>query len=89
MDNIVQILLYTSAGIILLAVLIALIRFLKGPTITDRVVAFDMTTVSSIALIALISFFAGRVIYLDVAIVYGLLSFLGVLIVAKYLEKGL
>ena len=32
---------------------------------------------------------AGRFIYLDVALVYGLLSFLGVLAVARYLEDGL
>jgi len=52
-------------------------------------VAFDVMTVSSLALIALIANFASRVIYLDVAIVYGLLSFLGVIIVSRYLERGL
>jgi multicomponent Na+:H+ antiporter subunit F len=37
----------------------------------------------------LLAYFSGRVIYLDIAIVYGLLSFLGIIIVARYLEKGL
>jgi multicomponent Na+:H+ antiporter subunit F len=38
--------------------------------------------------IALLAHVADRFIYLDVALVYGLLSFLGVLAVARYLEKG-
>ncbi len=71
------------------SLLISLYRFIKGPTAVDRVISFDVMTISSIALIGLIAFFAGRVIYLDVAVVYGLLSFLGVLIIARYLEKGL
>lgn len=71
------------------SLLISLYRFAKGPSAVDRVISFDVMTISSIALIGLIAFFAGRVIYLDVAVVYGLLSFLGVLIIARYLEKGL
>jgi multicomponent Na+:H+ antiporter subunit F len=46
-------------------------------------------TVSSLSIIGLIAKFSGRIIYLDVAMVYGLLSFLGVVIVARYFEKGL
>ena len=42
----------------------------------------------AIAVIALLAHIADRYIYLDVALVYGLLSFLGVLAVARYLEKG-
>jgi multicomponent Na+:H+ antiporter subunit F len=40
-------------------------------------------------MIALYAHLAGRFIYLDVALVYGVLSFLGVLAVARYLERGL
>lgn len=69
--------------------LVAVIRFVIGPKAADRLVAFDVMTVSSIGVIALIALNAGRIIYLDVAIVYGLLSFLGVIIVARYIEKGM
>ena len=55
----------------------------------DRVVAVDMLTVVSISLIALYAHVAGRSIYLDVALVYGVLSFLAVLAIARYLERGL
>lgn len=68
------------------AFLFALVRFIKGPSAADRVVAFDVLTVISITFIVLAALAEGRGIYLDVAIVYALLSFLGVIAVARYLE---
>ncbi len=78
-----------SVIIILLSVLMSLFRFIKGPSTFDRIAAFDTMTISTIGLIGIISFLSGRGIYLDIAIVYGLLSFLGVIIISKYLEKSL
>ena len=60
-----------------------------GARVVDRVAAVDMLTVVSISLIALYAHVADRFIYLDVALVYGVLSFLAVLAVARYLERGL
>lgn len=78
------------AGIIaLLGVMIAGYRFVAGPTAADRTVALDTLTIIGISLIVLISLLTNRVIYLDVAMVYGVLSFIGVLSVARYLEGGL
>jgi len=85
----VETLLLVSALIILLALLLAAIRFLLGPTTVDRVVAFDGLTIVSLGLIALVSHFSSRGIYIDVAIVYAFLSFLGVIAFARYLEGGL
>lgn len=85
----VKTILLIAAIIMMLATLLTLYRFFKGPTECDRLVAFDVMTVSSLPLIALIAKFSGRIIYLDVAMVYGLLSFLGVIIIARYFEKGL
>ena len=86
MDNLILIILTISAGIILLAILLATIRFVKGPSVFDRIISIDLMTIASMALIVLISFFMDRVIYLDVAIVYGILSFVGVIILARYIE---
>jgi multicomponent Na+:H+ antiporter subunit F len=80
--NIAQVLIYIS-------IVFGILRLVLGPTTVDRVIAIDLLTVVAIALIALFAHHAGRFIYLDVALVYGLLSFLGVLAVARYLEKGL
>ncbi len=68
------------------AFLLALARFIKGPTAADRVVAFDVLTVISITISILGAIAEGRSIYLDVALVYALLSFLGVIAIAHYLE---
>ena len=78
-----------AGGIMLLSILVSLVRFILGRTNVDRVVAFDVMTVASIAFIGLLSYLQGRIIYLDVALVYGLLSFLAVIIIAKYFEKSL
>jgi len=81
---------FTLATYVMLAgMLIALLRFVLGPGVVDRVIAFDAMTIITLSLITIIAHFAGRVIYLDVAVVYGLLSFLGVVSVARYLENGL
>jgi multicomponent Na+:H+ antiporter subunit F len=46
-------------------------------------------TISSLSLMGIIAHYAERMIYLDVILVYGLLSFLGVIIIGRYIEKGL
>ncbi len=84
-----NILFFIAGGIALLALVLAAVRFFLGPNPVDRVIAFDVLTIISISLIGVIAFTTGRGIYLDVAVVYGLLSFLGVIVVAKYLERGL
>ncbi len=78
-----------AVAIILLSIAITLIRFVIGKSSVDRVIAFDVMTVASIAFIGILAYLTQRVIYLDVAIVYGLLGFLAVIIIAKYLEKSL
>lgn len=79
-------LLYAAAALAGAAFLLALLRFALGPTAADRVVAFDVLTIVAITLIVLAALVEGRGIYLDVALVYALLSFLGVIAVARYLE---
>ena len=78
-----------SAALIFFSIVFGIIRLVIGPDTVDRVVAIDLLTVVTIALIALLAHQAERYIYLDVALVYGLLSFLGVLAVARFLEKGI
>jgi multicomponent Na+:H+ antiporter subunit F len=78
-----------SALLIFFSIVFGIIRLVKGPDVVDRVVAIDLLTIVTIALIALLAHTMERFIYLDVALVYGLLSFLGVLAVARYLERGI
>jgi multicomponent Na+:H+ antiporter subunit F len=70
-------------------ILIATIRLLKGPSAPDRAIALDTMTLISISTIVLVALFAGRVIYIDAAMVYAILSFIGVVAVARHIEGGL
>lgn len=81
--------LFLAAVLIFFGILLGVIRLVLGRTAVDRVAAVDMLTVVSISLIVLYAHVADRFIYLDVALVYGVLSFLGVLAIARYLERGL
>jgi multicomponent Na+:H+ antiporter subunit F len=87
--DITQVLLYAAGAITLLSMLISFVRFLIGPGYLNRVVAFDSMTIMSLSGIAILSYFLGRMLYLDVALVYGLLSFLGVVAVARFGEGEL
>jgi multicomponent Na+:H+ antiporter subunit F len=78
-----------AAALIFLAILFGVIRLVLGKTLVDRIVAIDMLTVVSLSLIALYAQISGRFVYIDVALVYGLLSFLAVLAMALFLERGL
>jgi multicomponent Na+:H+ antiporter subunit F len=82
-------LLNLSILLILLSIGIGIIRLIKGDTVLDRVIAIDLLTLVSMALIVIVAHLNDRFIYIDVALVYGLLSFLGVLAVARYIEKRL
>ncbi|MBN1243048.1 MAG: pH regulation protein F [Spirochaetales bacterium] len=78
-----------ASGIALLALVLAGLRMALGPTAVDRTVALDGMTIIALSLIAAWAWFSGRGIYLDVALVYGLASFAGVVAIARYLEGGL
>ena len=71
-----------------LCVVMAMIRVVRGPTAPDRVVGLD--TINTIVIVCMVIFGAifNEVIYIDVAIVYALLSFISTLFIAKYLEGG-
>jgi len=73
---------------LLLSIFLSLIRVIKGPTAPDRIVGID--TINTIIISGMVVFGAvfQAVIYIDVAIVYALLSFISTLFIAKYLEGG-
>lgn len=68
------------------ACLLCLVRACLGPTAPDRVVAIDAFTGLLVGVLVLLGVYYRAPIYLDVALVYAFLAFLGTLAVAKYLE---
>jgi multisubunit Na+/H+ antiporter MnhF subunit len=70
------------------ALLIALLRLVLGPSAPDRVVAADtLTVITTIAIVGLAVLFANP-LYLDVALVFGVLAFVGVVAIARAIEGG-
>jgi multicomponent Na+:H+ antiporter subunit F len=79
----------TLAAVIGVGVILCLIRMFRGPTASDRAVAADTACTVTTALLVLLAFVFGRRIYLDVALVYAVLTFVGLVAVARYLERGI
>lgn len=78
-----------AASVMILSLFLSFIRFFKGPKTVNRVVSLDVIGFIAISLIGFISLTVDRSVFLDVALVYGLLSFLGVIVLARYVEGGL
>lgn len=77
-----------AAALTALAVLAATLRLLLGPTTPDRIVAADTVAVITTPAIAWLAAGLDNPMYLDVALVYGALSFVGVVALARTLEGG-
>ena len=77
-----------AAIVLLICILIASIRLILGPTVPDRVVGLD--TINTLVIVGMLLLGAAyrEIIYIDVAIVYALLSFVTTILIAKYLEGG-
>ena len=65
--------------------LLAMVRLVKGPTSADRVVALDAINTLVVAAMIVLGVVFQQIIFIDVAIIYALLSFVGTLYIAKYL----
>jgi multicomponent Na+:H+ antiporter subunit F len=80
---------FAVAGVgIGVAMTLALIRALLGPTLYDRVLALNTFGTKTVLLIAVLGFLDGRPEFLDLALVYALINFIGTIAVLKYLEFG-
>ncbi|MCB9569409.1 MAG: cation:proton antiporter [Myxococcales bacterium] len=65
-----------------------LARALKGPTAYDRILAMNAMGTKTVILVALLGFASDRPDFLDLAIVYALVSFITTIAILKYIEKG-
>ena len=73
---------------ILLTMGLALTRALLGPTVYDRVLAVNMFGTKTVLIIAVVGFLTGRPDFLDLALLYALINFIGTLAVLKFFEYG-
>lgn len=67
--------------------ILVFVRFIKGPSIIDRVVALDLLITIGIGIIAIYSIIYDKPTFLDIALILALIAFLGTVAFAYYLEK--
>ena len=80
---------FTAAAIAIIATMsLALIRAFIGPTLFDRILAVNAFGTKTVLIIAVLGFLMGRPDFLDIALVYALINFIGVIALLKYFKYG-
>ena len=62
-------------------------RAIKGPSAADRLIAINVISTKTIVLILIVSFLLNETYFVDVAIVYALISFLSSIVISKFIEN--
>ena len=78
----------TAALGVLICMGLALARALLGPTVYDRILAVNVFGTLTVLLIAVLGFVTGRPDFLDIALVYAFINFIGVIAVLKFIRYG-
>jgi len=76
-----------SIGLVV-AMALALIRAYAGPTLYDRILAVNAFGTKTVLMIAVLGFLMGRPEFLDIALVYALINFIGTIAVLKFFRYG-
>ena len=81
--------LYTVPALaILVTMVLALVRAMLGPTVFDRVLALNMFGTKTVLFISVVSFMTGRTDFLDLALLYSLMNFIGMVALLRFTEHG-
>jgi multicomponent Na+:H+ antiporter subunit F len=73
---------------VLVTMAMALIRATRGPSVYDRILAVNTFGTATVLFISVLGFFTGRPDFLDLALLYALLNFIGTIAVLKYFKRG-
>jgi multicomponent Na+:H+ antiporter subunit F len=85
---------YFQAAIVLtslmltVAMILAFVRLVRGPSLPDRVVALDLITILVVAIVATYDIATDQPVLFDAAIVLALVAFLGTVAFARYVERS-
>ncbi|HOW75944.1 MAG TPA: cation:proton antiporter [Candidatus Competibacteraceae bacterium] len=73
---------------ILICMVLAMARALLGPTVYDRIMAVNAFGTKTVLIIAVLGFMSGRPDFMDIALVYALINFIGTIAVLKFIRYG-
>lgn len=71
-----------------LALMLALWRLWRGPTLPDRILALDTLYINTVALLVLLGIYWNSVIHFEAALIIALMGFIGTVALCKYLLRG-
>lgn len=77
-----------ATAALVVAMVLGLVRALLGPTVYDRVLAVNSIGTKTVLLIAVLGFLAGRPDFVDIALLYALINFIGTIAVLKFFRYG-
>ena len=78
---------FVALPMLAMAAGLTFIRLVKGPTLPDRVIAIDLIGVLLVCLLVLMAGATAQLAFLDVAMVVALISFVGTVAYARYIER--
>lgn len=85
--TVIDFLYYIILPVLTVSVILVFIRFIKGPSIVDKVIALDLLITIGIAIITVYSIITNQSTFLDIAMILALIAFLGTIAFSYYLEK--
>jgi multicomponent Na+:H+ antiporter subunit F len=77
-----------AAAALIAAMALALARAFAGPTVYDRILAVNHIGSQTVLLIAVMGFITGRPDFLDISLLYALISFVATIAVLRYVKRG-
>lgn len=84
----IPVILTVALSLFILAILLALYRIIRGPSMPDRVVALDMIGINLISAVAVFSVALQTRVFLEVILVVGILAFISTIALARFVERG-
>lgn len=85
-DSFLGVMVTIALVLLALALILTFVRLLRGPSLSDRVVALDLFTILAMGFIALRVIATGQALYLEIAIALGLVAFLATVFFARLIE---
>ncbi len=77
---------HVACFLILIGVACVLLRTLRGPTLYDRILGVNMIGTKAVMVLCLLGFLQGRSGFLDIALLYALINFVGTIAILKFVE---
>jgi multicomponent Na+:H+ antiporter subunit F len=87
-DQIMDLFLLITLAVLVLAIFASFIRLIIGPTIWDRLLMVNLISVKVVLFVAIYAIYLESTLMLDIAITYGIIGYLTITLLSKYIMTG-